>query len=154
MAAKAQICVMDANGANVRTLTKDDTRAFFNPVWSPDGKSFVYYVEKGDQKDQIWTMNADGTGQTLLTNNIGHNYYPSWLPDGSRVLFTSLRDGAAATIYTMKPDGSDLKRLTEAMSGRFSPDGKWMAIITGGATGSRVMIANPDGSPLMTILPK
>ncbi len=93
---------MNIDGSNIKALTTDNTLAFYNPIWSPDGKKIVYYVEKGDNKDQIWTMNADGSDQKLLTNNIGHNFYPSWSADGKQIIFCSNRDGEAQVIYSMK----------------------------------------------------
>ena len=37
-------------------------------------------------------MNADGTGQTRLTNN-GPTTAPAWSPDGTKIAFASNRDG-------------------------------------------------------------
>ena len=37
-------------------------------------------------------MNADGTGQTNLTNNRGSDDSPAWSPDGTRIAFASDAD--------------------------------------------------------------
>jgi Tol biopolymer transport system component len=151
---KPQICVMNIDGSRMHALTHDDTVGFHDPKWSPDGRSIAYFVEKGDQKDQVWTMSADGSGAKLLTADIGHNYFPTWLPDGRRLMFVSNRDGARA-LYTMNPDGTDIRRLLDrAASGRFSPDGRKLALIAGGRTDSRIVVANADGTNQVTILPK
>lgn len=150
----SQICVADVDGSHVRSLTNDTTLKFFDPKWSPDGKAIAYYVEKGDQKDQIWTMNADGKNERLLTNNVGHNYYPTWSADGTRLMFSSDRDGTRA-LYTMNADGTNIQRFVEkASTGRFSPDGKRLALVMGGRTDSRIVVANADGTNQITILPK
>ena len=56
-------------------------------------------------------MNADGTGQTNLTNNPAIDSRPAWSPDGSLIAFTSDSDGNVE-IYVMNADGSGLTNLT------------------------------------------
>jgi hypothetical protein len=41
----------------------------------------------------IFTMNADGSQQTPLTNGPGLNAFPNWSPDGGHITFISSRDG-------------------------------------------------------------
>ena len=50
-------------------------------------------------------MNADGTGQTNLTNNVAVDSWPAWSPDGTKIAFTSQRDGNGE-IYSMNADGT------------------------------------------------
>ena len=38
-------------------------------------------------------MDADGGGQTRLTNSDAQDGIPSWSPDGTRIAFASERDG-------------------------------------------------------------
>mgnify|MGYP006270892699 CR=1 FL=1 len=65
-------------------------------------------------------MNADGSGQTRLTDDPADDYYPSWSPDGARIAFTSERNGQAE-IYAMNADGSGLKNLTNNPAGDWWP---------------------------------
>jgi len=65
---------------------------------------------------EIYTMNADGTGLTRLTDNATGDLDPDWSPDGKRIVFTSDRDaaspGTAFDLYAMNTDGSRVTRLT------------------------------------------
>jgi len=57
-------------------------------------------------------MNADGSGQTNLTNHLAEDMYPAWSPDGKRIAFMAKRDGNWE-IYVMNADGSRQTRLTD-----------------------------------------
>ena len=68
-------------------------------------------------------MNADGSGQTRLTDNEALDYDPRWSPDGRRIAFTSYRDDPdpddddqITNIYVMNADGSGQTRLTDTRS--------------------------------------
>ena len=65
-------------------------------------------------------MNADGSGQTRLTENEAVDSWPSWSPDGRRITFYSKRDGNTE-IYVMIADGSGQTRLTDNKALDVSP---------------------------------
>jgi hypothetical protein len=46
------------------------------------------FLERGD----IWIMNNDGSGRTVLTDRIGAHFGPAWGSDG-RIYFTSRQTG-------------------------------------------------------------
>jgi TolB protein len=66
-------------------------------------------------------MNANGTGQTNLTNTLTNEYSPAWSPDGSRIVFYSNRDGNSE-IYRMNADGSNQVNLTGNAAEDLDPD--------------------------------
>ncbi len=47
-----------------------------------------------DGNAEVYSMNADGTAQTNLTNNAAADYNPAWSPDGTKIAF---RPTATAT---------------------------------------------------------
>ena len=50
------------------------------PQWSPDGKRIVYALYWTGEACSIWIMNADGSGQTPLTDNRNCDRDPAWQP--------------------------------------------------------------------------
>jgi TolB protein len=85
------------------------------PVWSPDGTR-IAYTKNGD----IFVINADGSGQTKLTDHPAGDWDPRWSPDGSKIVFTTDRDGNRE-IYVMNPDGSNQTNLTNSAENEEHP---------------------------------
>lgn len=75
-----EIYVMDADGTNQTVLP--DTYSSLYPAWSPDGTQIAVasYVFSESWGWEIWTMNADGTGQINRTNSPLHDFQPAWGP--------------------------------------------------------------------------
>ena len=95
------------------------------PVVRPsDGK--IVFQSGRDGNNEIYLMNADGSGQTRLTSNTFSDTQPALSPDGTRIAFTSNRDGNNE-IYIMNLDGTGVTRLTTNTQPdsqpAFSPDG-------------------------------
>jgi Tol biopolymer transport system component len=80
----------------------------------------------------IYTMHADGSALTNITNNPAYDGFPHWSPDGKKIAFDSDRDGSNQ-IYLMDADGSNVTQLTQggdansflggSISTPWSPDG-------------------------------
>ena len=79
-----------------------------------------------DGNDEIYIMNANGSGQTRLTFGLANDLNPTFSPDGTKIAFTSTRD-SNGEIYIMNADGSNQTNLTNSpLRDRwpsFSPDG-------------------------------
>ncbi len=80
-------------------------------------------AEEDPGSDNIWVMNADGSGQTRLTESGGFDKEPSWSPDGTQIVFASDResDSMITDIYVMNADGSGQTRLTESGGSDYQP---------------------------------
>ena len=99
---------------------------------------------------EIFVMNADGTGQTQLTDNTVFDGEPSWSPDGTRIAFRSERDGGYWEIYVMNADGTGRTQLTTAggYGPQWSPDGSKIAFYEyeNGNEGPYIYVMNEDGT--------
>ena len=104
---QSDIYVMNANGTNVIRLTVDE--AFDgNPTWSPDGNR-IAFVSHRSGNDEIWVMNADGTGQAKITACVdlaATCSAPKWSPlaGDQRILYVFWAAGQP-TIRTVTPNG-------------------------------------------------
>jgi CBS domain-containing protein len=128
------VSVINVDGTN---LVGHFSRNRDDPDWSPDGTK-IAFTSYRDGNDEIYVMNADGSGQTRLTNNTTEDKYPAWSPDGTKIVFTSARDepdfpGCLYTpavcnyeIYVMNADGSGQTNLTNNPAYDSSPD--WQPI--------------------------
>jgi TolB protein len=133
-----EILVIDVDGSNMKTLY--DGCGAANPDWSPDGRYIVFeadpegVTEDVEQRDQdIFVMNADGTGLKRLTSNPADDHEPAWSPDGRSIAFVSNRAFKDRyDLYVMNADGSGVKRITNVSNVNvrcptWSPDGKYIA---------------------------
>jgi Tol biopolymer transport system component len=99
-----------------------------------------------DNFDDVWTIDADGTGLTRLTDRPGPDFDPSWSPDGKQIAYRSERSGEPE-IWVMDADGTGQRRLTEGLSPAWSPDGSLIAF--SGRAGLSVI--RPDGTGLRVL---
>ena len=64
-----------------------------------------------DNYDDVWSINADGTGLRRLTRARWHEFQPSWSPDGRFIAYRSEPNGSPE-LWIMNADGSGQHRLT------------------------------------------
>jgi TolB protein len=79
--ARFEICVMDANGDNPTQLTSTvglPSTGGLTPTWSPDGQQLVFHGRTASSSNQLFVINADGTGLTQITDIPGINLIANW----------------------------------------------------------------------------
>lgn len=111
----------------------------------PGANGKIAFHSDRDGQHEIYAMNADGSGQTDLSNNPASDVWPAWSPDGTRIAFQSYRDGNAE-IYLMNADGSGQINITDNPANdelaAWSPDGTKIAFVRNG----EIYDMNADGS--------
>lgn len=101
------------------------------------------------QNLQVFVINADGTGLTLVTgDDPGGTAFPSLSPDGSKVAFVSSRDGNPE-IYVKDLETQEQIRLTDDPGidnqPQFSPDGSKIAFVSNRSGSLDIWIMDADG---------
>ena len=154
---------MRPDGSEVRQLTRNETTNEseaddWDPAWSPDGRLIAFTStrdHKGDglQFQELYVMNADGTGQRRLTEDKPNVAGAGWLADG-RIVFLSCSEGiSGCNVMAIDPKGGEPEQLyrssgpTEFVS--VTPDGERLVISTFDPEGDRlrprVELADLDG---------
>jgi WD40 repeat protein len=115
----------------------------------PRANGKIAFSSSRDGNAEIYTMNADGSAQTRLTNTPAGEDQAAWSPDGQRIAFVSNRD-FNFEIYTMNADGSGPTRLTTNpkidAQPAWSPDGQRIAFVSERPTLEKLWMMNADGS--------
>ena len=112
-----------------------------DPVWSPDGRKILFAKD-----DDLYVMQADGSGRVLVARGDAEVTGYSWSPDGRMIAFTQaglLNDVFFEELWVMAADGSGQLRLVEDGAGpSWSPDSRTIAYEGGG----QIRSINPDGT--------
>ena len=118
--------------ANMRQLTFEGENA--EAYFAFDGKKLIFQSTQGHDCDQIYTMNLDGTGRTLVSTGKGRTTCAFFYPDGEHIVYASTHLGGDACppkpdpskgyvwpiyatydIFRAKRDGSELTQLTKRL---------------------------------------
>jgi Tol biopolymer transport system component len=116
---------------------------------SATASGVIAFHSDRDGNLEIYAMNANGLGQTNLTNHPASDADPEWSPDGSRIAFDTDRDGNFE-IYAMNPDGSNPARLTNHpatdLHPAWSPNGSRIAFQSDRDGNFDIYVMNADGT--------
>ncbi len=158
---------------NIRQLTFGGQNA--EAYWNLDGTKITYQTKQpGFPDEQIFTMNADGSGKRLVSTGKGRCTCSYFTPDGRYIYFSStheLNEGPQAPVdmskgyvwkvnpqfrlYRSRPDGSGLTQIL-ARDGyiaetTIAPDGSYMTF-TGSFDGDlEIYRASLDGSKVVRL---
>jgi serine/threonine protein kinase len=105
----------------------------YAPTWSPDDKRIIFsHLQSGSSDIYLQELGA-GSAQLLLHNSATKNM-EDWSSDGRYIVWsnTDSQSQTGSDVYAMRLDGKNepipvLSTPYEEGSGRFAPDGKWIA---------------------------
>lgn len=152
---------MNTDGSGMTKLTKSPgeyTSGGSELVWSPD-RTKIAFFSGTYPKQQIYTINADGTNLKNLTNNPQNEVYSVklfWSPDSSRIAYYYGKagdfGGEMQDIYAIDTNGLTAQNLTQKPQNydtlSWSPDGKLIAFVAGDFNQQKLYTINADGDNL------
>lgn len=143
------IDVGDAEGTYFEPVTGEPLD--LDPAWSPDGTRIAFSRWMFNTDDEIFMVNADGTGTRQVTSNERPDGSPSWSPDGRRIAFVTWDDQGDGDIFVIDLEDGSVIQLTH--TGRinegnpaFSPDGQKIAFDSGTVGSRQIYVMDADGS--------
>ncbi len=145
--AAMQIFKVHADGSGLTALTPTSW-SVYRPSWNPNKTKIAFGCPSGlPQQGNIYVINADGTGVTVLTDVGG--YAPAWSPDGTKIAFITFSE----QLWVVNADGTQEHQLNQAVSNvgylalAWSPDSQKVAYnVTGGT-----QIMNIEGNIVANI---
>lgn len=113
---EVQICIYALKDQTSTRITNSAGYRSYAPAWNPKSNEILYFLEKGDQHDQIYVTDERGSFHTNLTNDTTtNNHSPSWM-DANTILYAQAPDH----IMTMNKDGSQKQRLAGIRATQFA----------------------------------
>jgi Tol biopolymer transport system component len=129
------VWLLDLTRNTSTRLTYDEARAIF-PVWSSDGSSIIFDSIHDGEMNLYLTLASGAAGSRLLVESTAEykndKYATSVSRDGGFLLFTVEDPATKGDLWVLPLHGDRkprpfLRTKFNESSGRFSPDGHWIA---------------------------
>jgi polyisoprenoid-binding protein YceI len=102
---------------------------------------------------EIYLVQADGSGLHQLTDQEMFAEFPSWSPDGQWIAYSLRSEDAELGLWVVAARGGTARQITDHAARRaaWSPDGRQIAFSTPPELGGDVFLVAPDGSKLQKL---
>ena len=150
-----EICTVNPNGGEQRTLTKKPVGAIKNwPTWSPDRTKIFFATHV---PNNLYLMDADGGDVTLLKEDY-RGERPAWSPDGQKIAYGGTGPWIVFLDVRTLKEKPMFVPVDRAYDMAWSPDGRQLAFVNWNPdhqTGRDIYVVNVDGTDLrqLTDLP-
>ncbi|HLI84531.1 MAG TPA: hypothetical protein VKV17_11470 [Bryobacteraceae bacterium] len=144
------IWVFDSAGGNAIRLTSDPGWDAF-PTWSADGSRIVFTSNRSGVYN-LYEKSATGAGsEQLLYASMEGKGPTSWSPDGKYLIYYSLGQPTHLRLLAASgPPDRQPEPLVDpqfsSITGRFSPDGRWIAYTSNESGANEVSVRPFDGA--------
>lgn len=153
-----QICLINADGTDLRILTQGGPHDDYFPSLSPDGQSVVFASDRFGSK-QIFELELATSELTQITELVNMEAHaPEISPDGARIVFYGedyRRCDLGCQIWVINRDGSNPRALTNLTGGGWdpvwSPDGEQIQFASTVNGRPQLFHMNADGSRLRQV---
>jgi len=141
-----ELFAVDPASGDAINLTRSPKSVEKYPACSYAGDR-VAFISNRDSTDNLYVMNADGSGVRPLTHekpgiDAG---MASWTADG-RWLYFGLYGGGPSRMCRIRPDGCDFEVVGEGIDPAVSPDGGRVAFARPLGDGHHLFVMKSDGS--------
>jgi Tol biopolymer transport system component len=122
-----EIYVMNSDFGGSQTNLTNSKADDLRPRWSPSGAKigFLHHDLPDPAQQNLFTMNANGTGVTQLTFG-GLNEDHCWSPDGAKIALTSNVGGSGPPpLYVLPAAGGPMTKLTTNGAANYRCEWSW-----------------------------
>jgi len=156
-----ELCVADADGGDVQVVATNLLSLSAACSWSPSGTRIAWMGAGNGGMGDVFIANADGSSQVNLTNSPEHESFGTpghgtqslpWREVGAGLeIVTTRQVGSQQHVITVNATSAAVRDLTPGLSARYpalSPDGNWLAFISGNELWKVESDASPAASAL------
>jgi Tol biopolymer transport system component len=91
---------MTPGATTVKVLLNDPTKCDLLPQWSPDHQRIAFTRSVG-ALNEVWVMNADGSGAKMLGSQLAGRNRLAWSPDGTKIASMAKNGSGQREIYIL-----------------------------------------------------
>jgi len=146
-----QICIINADGTDIRQLTEDANRHWYASI-SPDGASVIYSAHVEDNVYEIFELNLASGVTTQLTSELGVLIAPEISPDGRLIVFTRGDAKGTSQLWLMDRSGANPRKINDrGWDPTWSTDGAQILFASDAEGANQLFVMNLDGSSLQRV---